>query len=291
MELFLLLLVQGIANGCHYALLGLGFGLIFGTTNIVHFAFGVLFTLSAYATWAAAALLGFSIVPAALVGVATGAVLGGVTYLVLYKPFDDNNAPIFVVMIASLGYGILLQNLLGIVAGTDTKVLTSIENTTHIIEFSGMLVFVNNLQILQVVALVVVSLALYLFLRLTSYGKAILAMTDNPEMAKIIGIDTFKVTMLVFILGTAIAAIPASLILVKDGATTSMGFNAVFIAFVAVIVGGVGSLPGAVLGGLLVGMIESIGMMGIPTEWQSSIAFIVLFFVLVFRPTGLFKGT
>lgn len=291
MELFLLLLVQGIANGCHYALLGLGFGLIFGTTNIVHFAFGVLFTLSAYATWAAAALLGFSIVPAVLVGVATGAVLGAVTYLVLYKPFDENNAPIFVVMIASLGYGILLENLLGIVAGTDTKVLTSIENTTHIIEFGGMLVFVNNLQILQVVALVVVCLALYLFLRMTSYGKAILAMTDNPEMAKIIGIDTFKVTVLVFVLGTAIAAIPAALILVKDGATTSMGFNAVFIAFVAVIVGGVGSLPGAVLGGLLVGMIESIGMMGIPTEWQSTIAFVVLFFVLVFRPTGLFKGT
>lgn len=291
MELFLLLLVQGIANGCHYALLGLGFGLIFGTTNIVHFAFGVLFTLSAYATWAAAALLGFSVVPAVLVGVATGAVLGAFTYLVLYKPFEDNNAPMFVVMIASLGYGILLQNLLGIVAGTDTKVLTSVENTTHIIEFSGMLVFVNNLQILQVVALVVVSLALYLFLRLTSYGKAILAMTDNPEMAKIIGIDTFKVTVLVFVLGTAIAAIPAALILVKDGATTSMGFNAVFIAFVAVIVGGVGSLPGAVLGGLLVGMIESIGMMGIPTEWQSTIAFVVLFFVLVFRPTGLFKGT
>ncbi len=291
MELFLLLLVQGIANGCHYALLGLAFGLIFGTTNIVHFAFGALFTYSAYATWAAVAVLGLSIIPAAVVGVLAGALLGAFTYLVLYKPFEDSNAPIFVVMIASLGYGILLENLLGILAGTDTKVLTDVDNTTHIIELGDMLVFVNNLQILQVAALIVVSIALYLFLKMTSYGKAILAMTDNPEMARIIGIDTFKVTILVFIIGTAIAAIPAALILIKDGATTSMGFNAVFIAFVAVIVGGVGSLPGAVLGGLLVGLIESIGMIGIPTEWQSTIAFVVLFLVLVFRPTGLFKGT
>jgi branched-chain amino acid transport system permease protein len=291
MELFLLLLVQGIANGCHYALLGLGFGLIFGTTNIVHFAFGVLFALAAYATWAAAALLGLPIVAAALVGVVTGAVLGGLTYVILYRPFEVKNAPIFVVMIASLGFGIFLENLLGIVAGTDTKVLTGVENPTHIFEIGSSIVFVNNLQILQVVALVVICIALYLFLRLTSYGKAILAMTDNPEMARIIGIDTFKVTLLVFVLGTAIASVPAALILAKDGATTSMGFNAVFIAFVAVIVGGVGSLPGAVLGGLLVGLVESIGMMGIPTEWQSTIAFIVLFLVLVFRPTGLFKGT
>ncbi len=85
MELFLLLLVQGIANGCHYALLGLGFGLIFGTTNIVHFAFGALFTYSAYATWAAAALLGLSIIPAALIGVAAGAVLGAFALMAIRR--------------------------------------------------------------------------------------------------------------------------------------------------------------------------------------------------------------
>lgn len=290
MELVLLLLVQGIANGAHYALLGLAFGLIFGTTNIVHFAFGAVFTCSAYAMWAGANLLGLPLPLAALLAIAAGGLIGAGTYILLYRPFERTNAPIFVVMIASLGLGILLENLVGILVGSDTKVLAQVDNPTFIVEIGSNLVFISGLQLAQIASLIAVSILLYLLLRLTSYGKAILAMTDNAQMARIIGIDTVKVSVLVFIIGSAIAAIPAALILAKDGATTSMGFNAVFIAFVAVIVGGVGSLPGAVLGGLLVGLVESIGMYSIPTEWQSTISFVVLFLVLIFRPTGLFRG-
>jgi branched-chain amino acid transport system permease protein len=97
-----------------------------------------------------------------------------------------------------------------------------------------------------------------------------------------------KVSRLVFAIGSALSSIPATLILLKDGATPSMGFFAVFIAFVAVIVGGVGSLRGAIAGGLALGMVESLGLWKIPTEWQSSIAFIVLFLVVLLRPQGLF---
>ncbi len=290
MELVLLLLVQGIANGAHYALLGLAFGLIFATTNIVHFAFGAVFTCSAYAMWAGASLLGLPLPLAGLFAIAVGGLIGAATYILLYRPFERKSAPIFVVMIASLGLGILLENLIGILVGSDTKVLPNIDNPTFIMEVGGNMIFISGLQIAQVASLIVVSLLLYLLLRMTSYGKAILAMTDNAQMARIIGIDTVKVSILVFAIGSAIAAIPAAIILAKDGATTFMGFNAVFIAFVAVIVGGVGSLPGAVLGGLLVGLVESIGMYAIPTEWQSTISFVVLFLVLIFRPTGLFRG-
>lgn len=291
MDLFLLLLAQGISNGSHYALLGLGFGLIFATTNTVHFAYGPIFACAAYITWAFAELLGLPLWLAGLAGVVGCAAIGGATYLLLYRPFEVGHAPVFVVLIASLGLFIVLENLLGVIAGTDTKVLAAVENPTHILEFGGHIVLFSEMQLYQVVALPAVWGLLWAFLRFTSYGKAVLAMTDNAEMARIIGIDTFKVALLVFVIGSAISAVPAALILAKDGATTSMGFNAVFIAFVAVVVGGVGSLPGAVLGGFLLGLVESIGMAGIATEWQSTVAFVVLFLVLVFRPTGLFRGT
>jgi branched-chain amino acid transport system permease protein len=121
-------------------------------------------------------------------------------------------------------------------------------------------------------------------------GKAVLAMSDNPEMARVIGIDTLRVSVIAFAIGSAIAAVPAGLILIKDGATPHMGFLPVFMAFVAVVVGGVGSLKGAVIGGLVLGLVESTGMIRIPTEWQNSVAFVVLFVVLLVRPRGLFGG-
>ena len=114
MDLFLLLLVNGIANGSHYALRGLGFGLIFATTNVVHFAYGPVYASSAYIAWAGATALGLSLPVATALAVIGGAVIGGATYVGLYRPFEVRNAPVFVVLIVSLGLFIVLENLLGI---------------------------------------------------------------------------------------------------------------------------------------------------------------------------------
>jgi branched-chain amino acid transport system permease protein len=115
-------------------------------------------------------------------------------------------------------------------------------------------------------------------------------MNDNIEMARVVGIDTHRIALLVFGLGSALAACAALLILMRDGASSHMGFNLVFMGFVAVVVGGIGSLRGAVAGGYALGLVESLGMWKIPSEWQSSIAFVVLFLVLLLRPQGLFAG-
>ena len=287
MDLFLQLLVNGIVNGSHYALLGIGFGLIFGTTNIVHFAYGPVYTLAAYVAWAAATFLGLPVPLAALVGVAAAAAAGVLSYLGLYRPFVVRQAPTFVVLIASLGLFILLENAIAILFGTDKKVVEGYSAGIHFIGPA----FFTDIHIYQLLGLVLIGGALALFLRLTSYGKAIQAMTDNAEMARVIGIDTVKVSVLVFALGSAISAVPAVLILLRDGALPNMGFIAVFVAFLAVVVGGVGSIKGAVLGGFLLGLVENVGMWQIPTEWQSTIAFVVLFLVLLVRPQGLFRGS
>ena len=286
MDLVLQLLVNGLVNGSHYALLGLSFGLIFGTTRITHFAYGPLYALSAYACWWAAAKLGLPLAAAVAVGIAAGALAGVLSYVLLYRPFERAGSPPLVILIASLGLFILLENAIGIVFGTDTKVVPAPPATLFLL---GPTVF-TSVQLAQCGALVVIGLGLWLFLSRARFGRAVLAQTDNPEMATIVGIDTQRMSLLVFALGSAIAAVPACLILVKDGATAHMGFAAVFMGFVAVVVGGIGSLRGAVAGGYALGLVESLGLWKIPSEWQSTIAFVVLFMVLLFRPQGLFAG-
>jgi len=285
-DLLAQLAVNGLVNGSHYALLALGFGLIFGTTRVVHFAYGPVYALSAYGCWLAAAVLGAPLWLAGLAGIATGAVAGVLAYLVVYRPFEKRGSSTLVVLIASLGLFIVLENAIGVVFGTDTKVVPSPPSGIFL---WGPLV-VTGVQLAQILALVVVAGAVGIYLTRTRMGKAVLAMTDSVEMARIVGIDTARVSVIAFALGSAIAAVPACLILVKDGATAHIGFLAVFMAFVSVVVGGVGSLRGAVLGGLALGLVESTGMIRIPTEWQSSVAFVVLFVVLLFRPRGLFGG-
>ncbi len=286
MDLLAQLIANGLVNGSHYALLALGFGLIFGTTRVTHFAFGPVYAVSAYGCWFAADTLGAPLWLAGVAGVLTGALVGVLSYLLVYRPFERKGSPSFVLLIASLGLFIVLENAIGVVFGTDTKVVPSPPSGIFL---WGPLV-VTGVQLAQLAALPIVGLALWLYLTRTRMGKAVLAMTDNPEMARVIGIDTLRVSILAFAIGSAIAAVPAGLILVKDGATAHMGFLAVFMAFVAVVVGGVGSLRGAVIGGLVLGLVESTGMVRIPTEWQSSVAFVVLFVVLLFRPRGLFGG-
>lgn len=286
MDLFLQLLVNGLVNGSHYALLGLSFGLIFGTTRITHFAYGPLYALSAYAAWWGATKLGLPLAGALVIGISAGALAGVLSYLLLYRPFERAGSPPLVILIASLGLFIVLENAIGIVFGTDTKVLPAPPASVFLV---GPVVF-TSVQLVQLGALVVIALGLWAFLSRARFGRAVLAQTDNPEMATIVGIDTERMSVLVFALGSAIAAVPACLILLKDGATAHMGFSAVFMGFVAVIVGGIGSLPGAVAGGYALGLVESLGLWKIPTEWQSTIAFVVLFLVLLFRPQGLFAG-
>lgn len=284
MDLLLQLFVNGVINGSHYALLGIGFGLIFATTRIVHFAYGPIFTFAAYIAWWLSGAMGLPIVVGLLGAVAAAVGIGLVSYFALYRPLELNRAPPLVPLIASLGLYIVLENLVGVIFGTGVRVV----EMEYGIFFLGP-VFFTSIHVMQVASFVILGLGLAAFLKYTRYGKAILAMTDDPDMARVIGIDTFKITLLVFAIGSLISAVPATLILVKDGASTHMGFAAVFMGFVAVIVGGVGSLRGAAAGGFVVGLVESLGLWQIPTEWQDSIAFIVLYLVIMLKPEGLFS--
>jgi branched-chain amino acid transport system permease protein len=286
MDLFAQLLANGLGNGSYYALLGLGFGLIFATTRIVHFAYGPIYAVSAYAAWLAVASGGLPLGLAAVLAPVATAIVGAAVYWFAYRPFEQRGMASHSVLILSLGLSIILECLLTLTFGPSIHTVPEFSAPVFIIGP----VFVTGLQIGETIALVAVAGAVLLFLRKTRYGKAILALSDNRDMARIVGIDTDRVSLIVFALGSAIAAVAAVFTLLNEGATPTMGFYPIFVAFVVAVVGGLGSIPGSIAGGYLVGLVESLGLWKIPTEWQNSIAFVLLFLVLLVRPQGLFTG-
>jgi len=214
------------------------------------------------------------------------AALGGLLYWLAYRPFERRGMSSHSVLILSLALSIVMESSLTLIFGPR---IHAFPNFSAAIVILGP-IYVTSLQIGQTVALVVIAVALFLFLRHTRYGNAILALGDSRDMARIIGIDTDKVSLIVFAIGSAISAVAAVFVLLNEGATPTMGFYPVFVAFVVAVVGGLGSIPGSIAGGYLVGLIESLGLWKIPTEWQNSIAFVLLFLVLLIRPQGLFAG-
>ena len=139
----------------------------------------------------------------------------------------------------------------------------------------------------MVVVLVLIVILLTLFLRMTRHGLAVLAMADNRDMAQLVGIDGAKTSCMVFAIGSAIAGVAAALLMLQQGVTAIMGGRLIFVAFIVSVVGGIGSIPGSIVGGYLLGFVESVGLWEIPTQWQNSIAFIMLLVVMLIRPTGL----
>jgi branched-chain amino acid transport system permease protein len=268
LDLFAQLVVNGIVAGSLYALVACSFGLILGTTGTFHFA---------------ASALALPLVAATGAGIAGAALLGLGIELVIYRPLRRLAASPLVVLIASLGTLIALENLIAIVFSTDAKVLEGFPRRTFIAGGVGFTILHVTMVAVSAVAL----LGLLAFLRWTRAGQCIRAVANNPEMAVIVGIDTPRVFLLVFALGSALAAPAAILILLDRGATPDMGMEAILIAAIAVIVGGIGSLPGAILGSFILALAQNLGVMAIPSEWQAAIAFGLLLVVVIVRPRGL----
>ena len=285
MELFAQLLVNGLGNGSFYALLGLGFGLIFTITRIVHFAYGPVFAIGAYAAWLGGAA-GLPLPIAAVLAPVGAAVAGALVYWLAYRPFERRGMSSHSLLILSLGLSIVLEGGLTLIFKPSVQTFPNFEASELIVGP----VFVTILQVGQLVAVAVVAALLLTFLGRTRYGRAILALADDRDMARVVGINTERVWMIVFALGSAISGVAALFLLLNEGATPTMGFTPVFVAFVVAVVGGLGSIPGAILGGYLAGFVEGLGLWKLPTEWQNSIAFVLLFVVLLARPQGLFAG-
>lgn len=282
MELFLQLILNGIWAGSVYALLGVSWGLIFAASRTFHFAHGATFIIAAYFTYLISDL-GMGLIPAAVAGIAAAVLFGLIIEGFLYRWLRSVYATQLVVFIASLGALIFVENAIGMFFGSDAKALGGVP--IRVIKIGG--IGFTTLYLAMFMVAVILILGLMGFLSKTSSGRAIRAVISNPEMAEVIGIDRNRVFLLVYAIGSGIAAVAAILVILDRGASPELGTWAILYAFIPVIIGGVGSIPGAALGGLIVGMAESVGIWKISSQWQLGIAFVVLLLVLILRPSGL----
>lgn len=285
MDLFLQLAATGLVVGSLYVLCALGWGLIYGTTLHFHVAHGAVFTLAAYYAYAAQKFLGLPLAIAVIGAIVAAALSGMLIDLLIYQPLERRGAIRTTLFIASLGLLTLIENVLAIIFTPD-PLRMDVGWLADAVQLGP--VFLTRLHLVSVATAIFGFLALMAFLKYSLLGQAIRAVSSSPEMARTVGIDLKRVHLLTYAVGSAISA-PAGILLAMDvGVEPYRGTTFVLLASVAVIMGGIGSIPGALLGALFLALLENLGVWKIPSEWQSSISFGVFLIFIVVRPRGFF---
>lgn len=282
MGLFLQLLTRGIITGSLYALLGMSWGIIYNTTRTFHFAHGFIYTLAAYVILVFVGIP-LPLVPSLLLGLLAATLAGCSLEYFAYLPMRQKNASQLSVFLTAMGIMIAGQSLIHLIFGPDSKPLAGFPE--HVISL-GVVTF-TTIDLFTVVLSWIVIVLLFVFLARTKAGMMIRAVASNPEKATFIGIDSRKIFVLVFGIGSLLAGIAAFLATLDKPANPNIGLGALLISFITVFLGGVGSLAGAVLGGMILGIAESLVIIVLPTEYKMVVIFFILFLVILIKPEGL----
>jgi len=276
------LAANGVISGSLYALLGVSWGLIFATTRIFHFAHALTLTVAVYAA-VLAVDRGLGLPAGCALAAAVGCLFGISTERFVYRPLRRVNATQLNVFLASLGFLTAGESGILILFGPQARELSGFPISGIVL---GPVAFTTVEGLWLVVSWALLAL-LMSWLWWTRHGRAIRAVASNRELAQCMGIDPERISLLVFAVGSATVGLGGALLALRDTASPTIGVQPVLAAFIAVFLGGIGSVLGAVLGGLVLGLAENMGGLLFPGHWQGMIAFVVLFLVLVFRPSGL----
>lgn len=276
-------IANGLVSGCVYALIALGFGIIYKTTRVFHFAHGAIYTASAYAFYLFLIPLSLSPLLSIIFALIIGVLLGVGIESFLYYPLYKKRAPFAISFIASMGIYLFLINLIAMLFGNEVKILQpGLEKT-----YQSFGVIFTRTQIVEVLVFLIVFSLFYVFMKKSGLGRLIRALSNNPELATVLGINVKKTRLLVFGLGSLLASISGLLVALDIGVDPNIGFQAVFVSVIAVIIGGVDVFEGAVLGAFLLGLIQNITVWKLSARWQEAITFGILILFLLLRPQGL----
>jgi branched-chain amino acid transport system permease protein len=283
MNLLSQLIANGIITGMVITLIALGFAIIYITTRFFHFAHGIVFTAGAYFTFLFKNQFGLPFWFAIPIAILACTALGCLIEILIYRPLRHKGSSSLILLLASLGIYIVLQNIVSMVFGDDTKIIRS-GIVKEGINFLGARITPVQITIIIVSLLLVVSC--FLFLKYTKTGQAMRAVANDPKLARVSGIESDRVIFSAFALGSALAGIAGILVALDVDMTPTMGMNALLLGVVAVIIGGVGSIPGIAMGALFLGMAQHLGAWNVGSQWQDAIAFVILLILLLFRPQG-----
>ena len=287
MNEFLQQLINGLAVGGIYALVALGYTMVYGVLKLINFAHGDIFTIGAYLgmTLLVSGGLSGSMTPVLAVGLVVIIVFGLVALLgvalerVAYRPLRKANR--LAAVVSALGASIVFQNAVMLIYGA--RVYVYPENLIPTLTFNIFGLNVPLMRVIVIVSSLVLMLALYAFINRTRMGTAIRAVAIDQGAARLMGINVDRVISLVFFIGAGLGGVAGVMVGTYYGQIDfTMGWSYGLKAFTAAILGGIGNIPGAMIGGLLLGVIEALGM-----AWKDAIAFLVLILILIIRPTGL----
>ncbi len=287
-------LINGLALGAVYALIALGYTMVYGILQLINFAHGEIYMLGAYvgiivlgmltALGLPAYSLALTIFITLIISMLFSAAYGATVERVAYKPLRQASrlAP----LISAVGMSIILQNIIMIMQGKQYRFLPPL------IAFEGFSLFgakVSPVEIFILSASVVLMILLQVFITSTKMGKAMRATSQDRVMAGLVGININKVISVTFMIGSALAAVAGVMVTLYYGVVHFfMGYTVGLKAFTAAVLGGIGSIPGAMLGGFIIGLIENFGASYVSSVYKDAFAFLVLIISLILRPTGIF---
>ena len=288
-------LVNGLTIGSTYALIAIGYTMVYGIIGMINFAHGEVYMIGSYVAFIAIiglTMLGLDSLPLIIIGAFVASIVVTSAYgysieRIAYRPLRGSNR--LIPLISAIGMSIFLQN--GVLLAQDSKD-KAIPNLIpgNIVFGSGGAseVVISYMQVLIFVVTFLVMLALTLFISRSRLGRACRACAEDIKMANLLGINTNNIIALTFVIGAALAAVAAVLLGMQYGVINpNMGFLAGIKAFTAAVLGGIGSIPGAMLGGLLLGVAEAFGADIFGDQYKDVVAFSLLILVLLFRPTGI----
>jgi len=278
------LLLNGLISGGIYTLVALGFTLIYRTVKFFHFAHGVVYAVGAYLAYSLIISLGLNPIISFFLAVFLTGLIGVLIDRLVYRPLRKRKAPNLVFLIASFGIFIFLQNLLQLIYGAQILTIRTgpVKEGHHILG-----AIITDTQILILVMSVALCLGLWMFVKKTKLGKAMRAVADDPLAASIVGINPERIILAAFAIGSALAGAAGILISLETNIEPTMGMNAILKGIIASIIGGIGSIPGAMFGGLFLGIAENLGIWKISAGWKDCIAFVILIVFLLVRPGGI----
>jgi branched-chain amino acid transport system permease protein len=278
------LLISGISQGCVYGLIALGFVLIYKATEMVNFAQGDMMMLGAFIAFTLINTAGMAFVWGLLLTIVIMAVIGIVIERVLLRPMIGE--PPFAVLMITIGLGFILRAAAGAIWGNDPRNISS-PLAGGVVRMGDVAIGYENIAI--IVGTIVLCTLLYVFFRFSRMGIAMQATSQNQLAAYYVGIPVKRIYSIVWALSAAIAATAGVLVAPVSLIDPMMGFVGIK-AFAAAIVGGFGSLPGAMVGGLLIGIVEQFAGLYLPTGFADTSAYVILLLMLFVRPEGIFAS-
>ena len=283
---FISYLINGISLGSVYAIIALGYTMVYGIAKMLNFAHGDVIMIGAYTIFATVSMAGLPPVLGILLSVVLCTLLGIAIEAIAYRPLRQASSSL-VVLITAIGVSYLLQNLALLIFGADAKSFVAVIKVPSITLFDGELT-IKGITIVTILACIIIMVGLSLFVKKTKPGRAMQAVSEDRDAAQLMGVNVNATISLTFAIGSGLAAI-AGLLLCQTYPTLTPYTGAMpgIKAFVAAVFGGIGSIPGAMVGGILLGIIEIFGKAYISSQVADAIVFAVLIVVLLVKPTGI----